>query len=54
VLLLSPLLLDYSSNVGRMLLLAPLAWRERHAVGVLWHTRRWSVVGMALINPLRA
>jgi drug/metabolite transporter (DMT)-like permease len=52
VLLLSPLLLDYSSNIGRMLLLAPVAWRERDAVGALWRTRRWSVLGMALLNPL--
>lgn len=52
VLLLSPLLLDYSSNVGRMLMLAPVAWRQQATVRELWRTWRWSVVGMALLNPL--
>jgi hypothetical protein len=52
VLLLSPLLLDYSSNLGRALLLAPLAWRRRAAVAELWRLHRWSVIGMALLNPL--
>ena len=52
VLLLSPLLLDYSSNVGRALLLAPLAWRRWDAVRELWRLHRWSVIGMALLNPL--
>jgi drug/metabolite transporter (DMT)-like permease len=51
-LLLSPLLLDYSSNLGRAIILAPLAWRRRAAVRELWQHQRWPVVGMALLNPL--
>lgn len=52
VLLLPPLLLDYSTNVGRAVALAPFAWRRREATRELWRTRRWSVLGMALLNPL--
>ncbi len=51
-LLLSPLLLDYSSNVGRMIMLAPVAWRQRATVRELWRTQRPGVLGMAALNPL--
>jgi drug/metabolite transporter (DMT)-like permease len=52
VLLLSPLLLDYSSNLGRAAILAPVAWRQRAAVRELWRLHRGAVLGMALLNPL--
>jgi drug/metabolite transporter (DMT)-like permease len=51
-LLLPPLLLDYGSNLGRAILLAPVGWRQRAAVRELWRLHRWGVLGMALLNPL--
>jgi len=36
VLVLSPILVDYVGNAGRVLLLAPVAWRDRAATARLW------------------
>ncbi len=54
VILVPPLILDYASAVGRAVVLAPLALRpsQRGEVRHLWQTHRWSVVGIALLNPL--
>ena len=51
-LLVPPLLLDYASSVGRVVLLAPLAVRRRAAVRALWAAHRWRVVAIAVFNPL--
>lgn len=51
-LLVPPLLLDYASSVGRVVLLAPLACRRRAAVRTLWTAHRWRVVAIAVFNPL--
>lgn len=52
VLLVSPLLLDYSSNIGRLVVLTPVAWRQRATVRELWSAHRLGVLGMAALNPL--
>lgn len=52
VLALSPILLDYASSLGRSTLLAPIAWRRRDKVALLWQQHRWRVVVIAAINPL--
>jgi drug/metabolite transporter (DMT)-like permease len=51
-LLVPPLLLDYASCVGRVLLLAPLAWRRRTAVRTQWQGCRLDVIAIAIFNPL--
>ena len=54
MILVPPLILDYSSAVGRAVVLAPLALRpsRREEVRQLWQSHRWSVIGIALLNPL--
>ncbi len=54
MILVPPLILDYSSAVGRAVVLAPLALRpsRRDEVRHLWQSHRWSVIGIALLNPL--
>jgi len=47
-----PLIYDWTNNIGRTLLLAPLGLRHRQEVSRLWHTRRRHVVGIAILAPL--
>ena len=51
-LLIPPLLLDYVANLGRTILLAPLAWRRWEAVRLLWRHHWRSVLGIAVFSPL--
>ena len=50
--LIPPLLLDYSSAIGRTITIAPFALRERDEIKRLWNNFRWHVVGIAILNPL--
>ena len=52
VLLVPPILLDYASSIGRVLLLAPVALRKRERVFRLWADHRAEVVVIAIFNPL--
>ena len=52
VLMVSPLLLDYASSVGRCVLLAPVAARRKALVAEHWRAHRWAVIGIAVFNPL--
>ena len=52
VLLIPPLLLDYGSTLGRMVMLAPYARRHWPAVRHHWRDHRWEVIGVACFNPL--
>lgn len=52
VLIVPPLLLDYSSNVGRVVILAPAAYRARAAVGRHWRDHRGGVLAIAVLSPL--
>ncbi|ADZ72592.1 DMT family transporter [Polymorphum gilvum] len=47
-----PLLLDYVSTCGRIVLLAPLAMRRRQLMAQHWRNHRGGVVAIALFNPL--
>jgi drug/metabolite transporter (DMT)-like permease len=47
-----PLLLDYSSSLGRVVLLAPVAFHQRANVACEWRSHHWEVVGVALLSPL--
>jgi drug/metabolite transporter (DMT)-like permease len=51
-LLIPPLLYDWASNVGRSILLAPLALRRRQEVRALWRSHRREVLGVAVLSPL--
>jgi drug/metabolite transporter (DMT)-like permease len=48
----SPILLDWGTNVGRTLLLTPLALRRWDKVSIEWQTHRREAVGVALLAPL--
>ncbi len=52
VLLVSPLLLDYSSSLLRASVLAPVALRRRELVKQQWRDHRMAVLGIAVFNPL--
>ena len=51
-LLIPPLLLDYASSIGRVVLLAPLARRRKVQVMELWRDHRRGVVAIAVFSPL--
>lgn len=52
VLLVPPLLLDYVSSVGRVLLLAPIAINHRETIADHWQHHRAAVIAIAVFNPL--
>ena len=52
VLLVPPLLLDYASNLGRAIVLAPVALRRRERVRQHWAAHRGGVIVVALFTPL--
>ena len=52
VLLIPPLLLDYVTTLGRVVMLAPHAARRRAEVTAIWRQYRRQVIGVAILNPL--
>ena len=52
VVLIPPLLLDYATAVGRTLLLAPAAHRQRDGVRYYWTNHRAEAIGIAVLSPL--
>lgn len=52
VLLVPPLLLDYASNLGRVVLLAPIAMRRREVMRRQWAQHRMGVLIIATLSPL--
>ncbi len=51
-LLIPPLLMDYCSTLGRILILSPVAFRQRREVAKMWSSYKWETIGVALLNPL--
>jgi drug/metabolite transporter (DMT)-like permease len=51
-LMISPLLLDYASSLGRAILLAPLAARRLPEIRGYWRDHRIAVIAIAIFNPL--
>lgn len=47
-----PLLLDWGSNLGRTLLVAPVAFARFDAVRAVWRTHRREVILVALLTPM--
>jgi drug/metabolite transporter (DMT)-like permease len=50
--MISPLLLDYASSLGRAILLAPLAARRLPEIRGYWRDHRIAVIAIAIFNPL--
>lgn len=48
----APLLLDWGTNCGRVVLLAPVALRRRRELHSHWLRHRREALGVALLNPL--
>ncbi len=51
-LLIPPLLLDWSSNLGRVLLLTPYAVKNWDKVRAEWSTNKKAATGVAILSPL--
>jgi len=47
-----PLLMDYGSNVGRMLFLSPVILSRRNEILKVWSSHRWETIGVAVLTPL--
>ncbi|NEK21726.1 EamA family transporter [Sulfitobacter sp. JBTF-M27] len=52
VLLVPPLLMDYASNLGRVVVLAPVAHRRRALMWQHWAHHRTGVIVIAMFSPL--
>ena len=52
VLLVPPLLMDYASNLGRVVVLAPVAHRRRALMREHWAHHRTGVIVIAVFSPL--
>jgi drug/metabolite transporter (DMT)-like permease len=50
-LLLSPIIVDYCSNLGRMVLLTPYGLKRRDEVIALWSRSRRDILWVALLTP---
>jgi drug/metabolite transporter (DMT)-like permease len=50
--LIPPILLDWGSNLGRVIVLTPLALRRREQVKAAWTRQRKAVILVALLCPL--
>ncbi|HTQ75305.1 MAG TPA: DMT family transporter [Burkholderiales bacterium] len=50
--LIPPILQDWGANLGRVLVMAPLALRRRAEVGAAWRNKREAVILVALLCPL--
>src|SRR5581483_9172190 len=47
-----PLLLDYASQIARVVMLAPVTFRNRGELTREWTVNRWPALGVGLLNPL--
>ena len=50
--LIPPILQDWGANLGRVIVMAPLAMRRREEVRAAWHHKRKAVILVALLCPL--
>lgn len=47
-----PILLDWAANLGRVLLLTPLALRNPGEIASTWHRTRKDIIAVAILSPL--
>src|SRR3989442_8479160 len=52
VVLIPPLLYDWSTVVGQAIVVTPVALRQRDAVRAAWARHRWEVVGVGVLSRL--
>jgi drug/metabolite transporter (DMT)-like permease len=52
VALIPPLVLDWGANVGRVLVMTPLALSRRDELRAAWRTQRKAIIAVALLCPL--
>lgn len=52
VVLISPILVDYFSNITRIPFLLPLAWRERHTLWPVWQRLWRHALVVAVLSPM--
>ncbi len=52
IILVSPIVLDYSSNLFRTIVLAPVAYRRKSLVKDYWNEHRMGVVLIGILSPL--
>ena len=52
VFMVPPLLQDWTSNLGRVVILTPAALRNRMEIARVWRRRRVEVIGVAILCPL--
>ena len=52
ILIVPPLLLDYASSIGRVVILAPIANQNRALICQHWQTHKLGVLAIAIFNPL--
>jgi drug/metabolite transporter (DMT)-like permease len=50
--LIPPLIQDWAANLGRVLLMTPLALRSRSEIGPTWQRWKKYIIGIALLCPL--
>ena len=48
----SPLLMEWATSLARVVLLAPVAWRQRALVREAWARHRGAALGVGALNPL--
>lgn len=51
VILLSPILLNYGSILGQLVLLTPFAWKNRKKIKAEWSENRKRIIGVGILNP---
>jgi drug/metabolite transporter (DMT)-like permease len=47
-----PLLQDWSSNLGRVVVMTPMALRQRRELGRVWRQHRGAIIAVAVLCPL--
>jgi uncharacterized membrane protein len=52
VLLLSPILVDYMSNMLRIVVLSPVGWQQRHSLPALWRSQWRHALLIAIVSPM--
>lgn len=48
----APVIYDWLGNIGRGVILTPLAWRDRRATARQWRAHRGSIVAIAVMSPM--
>ena len=50
--LIPPLLLDWATNLGRVIIMTPLALRQHSQLSAVWRRSRKEIIGVAILCPL--